>query len=152
MPLSNQQHEAVLVMEWMMSNDHRRSGRTFAQAVALIRLAARNPGTRFSCFDHAVFTFGGVRDLNRNLVRQVREIIDRDAVLSRCVQWRNETFHFQNIRPIEDWWPRGSIDLPPEVAESEVESLFDSITGLRKAPLLQPPPAPVEGPSRWACL
>src|SRR5690606_28992663 len=108
MPLSNQQQEAVLVMEWMLSEEHRQTGRTFAQAVALIRLAARRPGERFSCVDHAYWTFGGPRDINRTLVHQAKDIIDQDPVLSRYVHWRDTTFHFQNMVPLQDWWPESS--------------------------------------------
>lgn len=150
MPLSNQQQDAVLVMEWMLSDEHRRTGRTFAQAVALIRLAARNPGTRFSCYDHVTLNYGNTRDANRNLVQQVRDLVEQDPTLSVRVRWHDYTFWFQTMPPIEDWWPRDSIPLPSSITENQVESLFDSITKIRKTPLVAP--APAEGPSRWACL
>ena len=51
MPLTEQQIEALPVLEWLLGNN-RRSGRTLALAVATIRTACRNPGLPVYFIDH----------------------------------------------------------------------------------------------------
>jgi hypothetical protein len=52
MPLNSQQLDALSALEWLLDPDNRRSGRTLAIAVALVRVAGRHPGQWIEVVDH----------------------------------------------------------------------------------------------------
>lgn len=148
MPLTSQQHETVLALEWLFNPENRGAGRTFAQAVALIRIAAQRPGQRLNCLDHAGVSVDQFR-VNQFLLDNIRALVFEDEHLQRYfeVSQHRASFWFRDdMEPLMDWWPHLEVPLPPMVAEHAVESLFKSIV---------PPPAvitEVQNVSRWAYL
>jgi hypothetical protein len=157
MPLTQQQREAVRALDWILEPDeHRRTGRSFSQAVALVRVAARYPGTRFGCQDHASSLVRGplgAQNTNRILLGYIRGLIERDDVLEAHAHYAStvsgrESFWFDAaMSPILDWWPELEISLPPTLEEHAVERLFTDVT--------TPMPKPVvaaDSLSRWAYL
>jgi hypothetical protein len=107
MPLSNQQQHAVEVLDWLLSEDdvNRRTGRTVAMAVALIRQAVRHPGRFIRYMDHVPgLPIARQTDIVRNIVQR---IIHHDRTVSRLAwTYRDRDFRMEADRPaLPNWWP-----------------------------------------------
>jgi len=70
-PLTEQQQAALPALEWIFGGS-RRTGRTTAMAIAMIRVACRNPGSSLYLVDHANFS----RDMLHHLELVIRRLID----------------------------------------------------------------------------
>jgi hypothetical protein len=102
MPLTQDQLEMMNVLEWLFSNNSRRTGRTTALAVAAIRQACRNPGQQIILFDHASGNMTDMRRIMRNLIES---FVNTDGRLRPFLQIRNSMFQLNLPEPIQDWVP-----------------------------------------------
>lgn len=122
-------------MEWLYdpSERNRRSGRTLAQIIALIRVAARAPGNSVCATDHY-----SNYDSAANFRHHLENMVDSDPRLrsyyERTTAARYEvSFRFNaSMLPIADWWPPESvlenlIPLPPAIQE---EALLEHLNGI----------------------
>ncbi len=148
MPLTDQQRDAVQALDWLYSPGGRRTGRTFAQAVALIRMAARFPGQKVTLVDHAQ-TLGAQRHITEHTRDIVERLVQADPEISTHFQVREMSFWFSPEMPrIEDWWPDQEINLPNGVVEAELENLFQQVSESNNPPAEPEPPKVY--PSRWS--
>ena len=119
MPLTDQQEQALQVLDWFADEDSRMTGRSFIQAVALIRAAARNPGRRVLIFDHFYLYDQGHSQINRRLLEQVASLVQADVHLRQYFQVsspREAYFWFQrDMNPVQDWRPSAQLELPLEL-------------------------------------
>lgn len=123
-------------MEWLYdpSERNRRSGRTLAQIIALIRIAARSPGVEVGGVDH----FPN-RDTLENFRYHLEAMVNSVPRLSRHYERGSNGSRFEvrfrfnaALRPIADWWPPESVlenllPLPPAIQE---EALLEHLNGI----------------------
>jgi hypothetical protein len=109
MALSKLQKRAVLALDWLYSPDNRREGRSYAQAVAMIRIAARNPGLWVEINDHA-----STEVADRHALEGVLHLIHNDPYLRRWCERlpaQRRSFRFSSqMQPIESWYPQEEPD------------------------------------------
>lgn len=112
--LNENQIRAVASLEWLLDADMeaRRSGRTTALAIAIIRTACNNPGTAVGIWDHHDTT-QRAREL---MYRAVRDLLADDPRIAYELNIRSLTVtNGRAGSPTLDWWPLGTT--PPEHAE-----------------------------------
>lgn len=110
MPLTTRQHSALATLEWLLSPNNRREGRTMAIAVATIRVAAARPGVRIPYTDHA-----GVDVARVNLSQTIEDLVRGDPRIAAHALISRECLTLQLPRPIFEW-------LPPEIALSTLSA------------------------------
>lgn len=76
MPLNSTQLEAIKALDWLLGTtlSQRRTGRTTAQAVALIRYALQNPRQTLYVTDHAHAAVGSYH-VNSVLYQRVQDLV-----------------------------------------------------------------------------
>lgn len=117
-PLSETQEAAIATLDWLYSADEedRRTGRTFSIAIALIRRAARYPGTRVSYMtDHQsarISSSGYMRSAIEYLVRE-------DPQLNVYQRFQQYDFSLNLPTAIENWRPWEWSSRPPCVVACE---------------------------------
>lgn len=100
MPLTEQQEAALPALEWLIGGP-RRSGRTVALAIAIIRSACRQPGVPFYLIDHHISS-ADMRDYTRNVIRSLLDVspLPRNA----SVRMTRDRITIQAPVPFE-WFP-----------------------------------------------
>jgi hypothetical protein len=100
-PLRQIQLDALPILEWLLDPTVRANGRSVAIAVATIRVACRNPGTRVLILDHAP----GLGAL-QNMIALIRGMVRADPRLARYVTFPTTTSLTVDLTvPIRDWLP-----------------------------------------------
>lgn len=104
MPLTEQQREALLVLDWLFdeSDETRASGRSLILAIAYIRQAAKSPGRMITVQDHCPIKHAATFVLHR-----VVGLIE-DSPQLRLYQriWRPQNrFQLNLPHPIFNWYP-----------------------------------------------
>ena len=132
MPLTDQQLETVRALDWLFSPEHRRTGRSFAIAVALVRRAALHPRTDVRYGD---LPFEVTRaNWEHTVIGMTQALIAGDPMLSPHVTYHPEYFRLDLSVAVQDWWP-------PESFLANVEppaQAFEEIT----QPIGRPPGEP----------
>lgn len=115
--LTDQQREAVRALDWLLdqSMGSRRSGRTLTMAVALVRQAARNPGTRVRWIDH--YSDTNPRQQGHVIRPHVESLIASDPRISPHVTYWPDGFRLDGPA-IDDWMPPP--DPPVDYAQAEL--------------------------------
>src|ERR1700733_5810713 len=97
--LRPEQREALPALEWLLDPSIRRTGKSFAIALAIVRIACKHPGTRIDIFDHVPL------NAMRNLVLSyVSDLAGSDDQLRRHVNLTNRGIVISLPEPL-DWWP-----------------------------------------------
>jgi len=142
MPLTQQQAEAVQVLDWLLDEQgERRSGRSTAMAVALVRQALRYPGQPVYYLDHTS-AYPPLRERAQLMRRLVEGLVRDDPAVMR-LPWRFEPTRFTLLADVpelipHDWMPVGMGDLRSFLrARQEVRHRSEVELGLRG----QAPPA-----------
>jgi hypothetical protein len=116
MPLSDAQLRAVEVLDWLfdrgqvnlaeesLGNGPRATGRTFAWAVALIRLAVRSPRLWVYYSDHleVIVPTQNIRQITSTFVE---DLVASDPRLAPFMEARRDRFRLNLEAPILDWMP-----------------------------------------------
>lgn len=128
MPLSDRQQQAVHVLDWLLDPEERRTGRSFALAVALIRCALRYPGQEVHYGD---LPFDVPRSSWRQtVIGYIQRLVASDPAISPHVTYSTAGFRFSLPAPITDWQPpqRGfPADEPPS---GSIEGQMELVRGL----------------------
>lgn len=99
MPLTNRQRAAIATLEWMNDGlQQRRTGRSLALAVALIRLGCRYPGQEIMVADHAM-----ERNASHHLFNLIGTFLN--AEFDDYFRINSQRHTFQILRPITNWEP-----------------------------------------------
>lgn len=102
-PLTDQQQEAVRALDWLLSTDQRRTGRSLTIAVALVRQATQNPNQEVH-FGDLPFEINNRN--GRGMTRRVVEaLIASEHTLSPHVIYHQESFRLNISVGLQDWWP-----------------------------------------------
>jgi hypothetical protein len=112
MPLTANQIDTVRALDWLLDPEgQRRTGRTFALAIALIRQALRYPGRDIYYMDHV----GGLaqRDMMHLCRNTIEAFTHRDPFL-RHVGWTFRQRAFRATLPTETLVTSATIPMPPE--------------------------------------
>lgn len=112
--LNPQQQEALGALEWLVS-PQRRSGKTIALAVAIVRAACKNPGQWVSIIDHEP----GNR-MCEHITGHIRAILESDARLANHTIQRNR-LRVELQAPF-DWFPG-----PPEATPSQHDQPYPQL-------------------------
>jgi len=112
MPLTANQIDTVRALDWLLDPEgSRRTGRTFAMAIALIRQALQHPGHDIYYMDHV----GGLPQ--RDMMHLCRNTIERWTHQDPFLRHLSWTFRQRSFRvtpttiplPPEGWWPDESV-------------------------------------------
>lgn len=109
------QWAAIPYLEWLFDDAARRSGRSTAIAVALIRLACRYPRTSVRYCDHV---FG--RDAQQHVRLIVQELIQEDPLLRDAFDGTRSSFVLNLPRGIPNWVPTQA---PTDVFDFNIDGL-----------------------------
>jgi hypothetical protein len=110
--LSQQQLDALPILEWLISLDDRdrRTGRTLAIAVATVRMAAANPGRSYRFWDHS-----GYRRQNEAVGDTIRSLLEADSRLSPHARIHENSLKLNLERPLRNWFPRWHHSASPTI-------------------------------------
>lgn len=102
MPLTERQHDALDVLDWLFDPEARRQGRSYILAVALIRAAAIHPNVDVPVLDHhpTLFYADRILDLICHLARADYRLRDHLIVHSR-----GPSIRLTLAEPVIDWLP-----------------------------------------------
>ena len=133
MPLNPTQEEALPVLDWFLSEneDDRQTGRSWILAVALIRLAARNPGRFVQARDHIA-----TRDAARYTLVLVEGLINMDQHLRQFREIREFGFQLNLLEPILNWLPPGGRPPPPREVKARRPQVLSAGSASRYERLL----------------
>lgn len=104
--LSPEQADALRSLEWLLSPDERRDGRTTVIAIAAIRVAAAHPRMAVAVRDH----HPGAR-VSGALVAAIEDFVGDDDRLRIACRWNplrgsNPSLIFDLVEPIREWMPQ----------------------------------------------
>ncbi len=91
---------ALPYLEWLLDDGARVSGRSTTIAVAMIRMAARNPGQRINFWDHIPGS-----KLGQNVRDIVLELIHEDLLLNQHYTSTTRSFQINLPVAVENWLP-----------------------------------------------
>lgn len=104
--LTQDQLRALDVLDWLYDPmGNRRQGRTTIQAIALIRMALRNPGTVVAWEDHSE-AFAGHHQGASIMENVILDFLLRDPDVLRAIEFRRGRMTYRG-REVPNWLPPG---------------------------------------------
>jgi hypothetical protein len=105
MPLTEMQEKALEVLDWLNSDGHRQEGRSFVQAVSIVRYAVAHPGTTVYPEDHAGSLVPHRRDVQTHLARILYDLSDSSGLFLFINESPRLSVTYNRVR-FDNWLPQ----------------------------------------------